>query len=472
MANRTELLSEESYLLHEMERRNNARSSLAEYGLYLNPYCLFPDIHLEMIDLLEKVERGEIKRLIINMPPRFGKSWWVSQFFPAWYLSRNPRRKIIHASYSADIAVDFGREIRNIFNSEEHAQLFEVRLRQDSKSAKRFHSTNGGHYYAAGARGSITGKGCHLGIIEDPTNANDMDNVSIHNKCVSWFKGTFRSRLEPNAAIVIVQQRLHTQDLSGQLIQEMEEGGEKWVVLTIPAVDENGHSNFPERWSDEELEQIKLSVSFKNPRVWTAQYLQNPKEGEGDLFKAAWFKDKYVDPEEVPENLVMARGWDRAATEAAPGKNPDYSAGVKIGRTKEGRVYILHAIRFRKSPFENEILTADIAKQDGRKVKIYQEEEPGSSGKTTTSHYQRNVLSGYSFKGVKSSGSKVERAGPASAQCEAGNVFIVRGNWNADFISELITFPNGKNDDFVDGFSLVYNCLVEKPNYIRKLGKK
>jgi predicted phage terminase large subunit-like protein len=463
------LNAEDDELLQEMQRRNDARSSLAEYGRYLNPYCEFPDFQLEMIDVLEKVERGEIKRLIINMPPRFGKSFWASMYFPAWFISRNPRKKIIHASYSASIAIDFGREIRNILKSDESAQLFDVRLRQDSKSASRFHATNGCHYYAVGARGSITGRGCHLGIIEDPINANDADNKNVLLKCYNWFKGTFRSRLEPNAAIVIIQQRLNPDDLSGKLIDEMRCGGETWTVLTIPAIGKDGESNFPGRWPLEALGEIQKSVG---PKIWQAQYMQDPRAGDGDMFKSEWFNEKYVEPDEVPAGIRVVRAWDRAATEVKPGKDPDYSAGVKIGRAKDGRVYVLHVMRFRKTPLQNELITESTAAMDGIRVTILQEEEGGSSGKTTTSHYHRNVIPGYKFRGIKSTGSKTERADPLSGQCEAGNVFIVRGEWNADFMSELCGFPGGKHDDQVDAAAIGYNYLAEKPNILDKLGKR
>jgi predicted phage terminase large subunit-like protein len=463
------LLAEDDALLQEMMRRNDARDSLAEYGRYLNPYCEFPDIHLEMIELLEKVERGEIKRLIINMPPRFGKSFWVSQYFPAWYISRNPRKKIIHASYSGTIAIDFGREIRNIFKSEEHAQLFDVRLRQDSKAASRFHSTNGGHYYAVGMRGAITGKGCHLGILEDPDSADDANNVKALERTYNRFQNVFRSRLEPKAAIVIVQQRLHEMDFSGHLFSAMKMGGEDWVVLTIPAISDNGESNFPERWPLESLGEIEKSVG---PKVWQAQYMQDPRAGDGDMFKAEWFEGKYIDPDELPSGIRIVRAWDRAATEVKPGKDPDYSAGVKIGRMRDGRIFIIHVKRFRKTPLQNEIETKNIADMDGIRVTILQEEEGGSAGKTTSSHYQRNVVPGYKFIGIKSSGSKVERADPLSGQCEAGNVFIVRGEWNAEFVAELCAFPGGKHDDQVDAAAIGYNYLSGKSRILDQLGKK
>lgn len=462
------LIEEEETLLQELLRRNDARDSLAEYGRYLNPYTEFPDIHLEMIEMLERVERGEIKRLIINMPPRFGKSYWTSMYFPAWFISRNPRKKIIHASYSANIAIDFGREIRNILKSEESAQLFDVRLRQDSKSASRFHSNNGCHYYAVGARGSITGRGCHLGIIEDPTNANDADNKSILAKCYKWFKGTFRSRLEPNAAIVIVQQRLNEDDLSGCLIEQMKSGGETWTVLKIPAINDKGESNFPQRWPLEALAEIEKGT---DPKVWQAQYMQDPRAGDGDMFKAEWFEGKYIDIEDLPKKIRVVRAWDRAATEVKPGKAPDYTAGVKIGRTREGLTYIIHVVRFRKSPLQNEIETKRIADMDGMRVRIVQEEEGGSSGKIATSHYDRNVVPGFHFEGKKSSGSKVVRADPLSGQCEKGNVYIVRGEWNAPFIKELCEFPGGKNDDQVDAAAIGYNYLAGKRRVLDTLGE-
>jgi predicted phage terminase large subunit-like protein len=465
-----ELCSEEEAIIRELIRRGDARSSLAEYGRYLNPYTEFPDFQLEMIGLLEKVERGEIKRLIINMPPRFGKSFWVSQYFIAWYISRNPKRKIMHASYSAAITTDFGREIRNILKSDESAQLFDVRLRQDSHAASRFHSTNGCHYYAVGVLGSITGRGCHLLVMEDPTNANDADNSRQLQKCFDRFRGTIRSRLEPNAAIVIVMQRLSLADISGRLIDEMKSGGETWTVLNVPAINKDGESNFPTRWPLEALEETRKG---SGPKVWAAQYMQDPAAGDGEMFKAMWFEDKYIDAANLPEGLRMVRAWDRAATKVEAGKDPDYSVGMLLGRSRTGITYIIDVIRFRDTPLNNEIKTRQAAKADGIRVHIVQEQEPGSSGKTTISHYKRNVVPEYRFIGIPATRKKTSRAEPVSGQCQDGHVYIVRNPaWNPILIAELCAFPYGPHDDQADALSLGYNYLAGRSNILDKMGAK
>lgn len=463
------LLNEEELLNQELQRRNDARESLVEYIRYNNPYAEFPDFQLVLADHLERVERGEIKRLIINMPPRFGKSFVTSHYFPAWYICRNPNRKIIHASYSANIAIDFGREIRNILKSEENGQLFNVRLRQDSKAASRFHSTNGGTYYAAGFNGSITGRGAHLLLIEDPHNAKDRNNRNRLAKVHSDFKGVLRSRLEPGAAIIIIQQRLNKHDLSGELISEMEAGGVKWTVLNMPAIDEQGKSLWPERWPVSELMEIKGS---NTPADWEAQYQQKPRDAEGDVFKLEWFTDKYVDAAPEREIIQRVRFWDPAATVPKAGQDPDYTVGLLLGMTRDKRYYVMHVVRFRKSPHQNEVETLRIAELDGKRCDIVREEEGGSSGKTVNEHYKRNVLQMYNFTGKKPPASKKDRAKPVAGQCENGNVYIVRGVWNHAFIDELCSFPTGDHDDQVDALSGAFNWLNEKPRILDRLGKR
>lgn len=469
LLNKLELLKEEEDHLQELKRRNDARDNLSEYIRYINPYAEFPDFQLVLCEFLEKVERGEIKRLIINMPPRFGKSFVTSLHFPAWYICRNPNKKIIHGSYSANIAIDFGREIRNILKSEESGILFTTRLRQDSKAASRFHSTNGCHYYAAGMNGSVTGKGAHLLLIEDPHNAKDRNNITRLNKVLETYKGVLRSRLEPKAAIIIIQQRLHVNDLSGTMISEMEQGGVKWTVLNMPAIDASGKLLWPERWPLEALTEIKDSIA---PADWEAQYLQKPRKEEGDVFKAEWFAGKYVDEAPEKEIVQRVRFWDPAATVPKPGKDPDYTVGLLLGKTRDNRYYIMDVRRFRKSPHQNELEVKATAERDGRRCQIVREEEGGSSGVTVNEHYKRNVLQMYDFTGKKPSSNKVERAKPVAGQCENGNVFIVTGDWNHLFIQELLSFPTGKHDDQADALSGAYNWLNEKSRPLDKLGKK
>ena len=190
---------------------------------------------------LEAVERGEIDRLMINMPPRHGKSELASRRFPAWFLGRHPNKSVIAASYNSDLAADFGRQVRNIVAAREYANLFETKLAEDSRAANRWNTDAGGSYVAAGVGTAITGGGADILLIDDPVkDREEADSEIQRQKVWDWYTSTAYTRLAPGGRIIVIQTRWHEDDLSGRLLVEQAKGGDKWEILELPAITSDG----------------------------------------------------------------------------------------------------------------------------------------------------------------------------------------------------------------------------------------
>jgi hypothetical protein len=243
--------------------------NLASIDLGCYAVALWPDFevarhHQTIIEKLEAVERGEIKRLMIFMPPRHGKSLLSTQIFPSWYLGRNPARGIITASYAQDLADDFGRRVRNLLDEPLHRATFPAcRLSEDSRAANRFGTTAGGTYFSVGVGAAITGRGAHLLLIDDPIKgAEEARSETVRRSLKEWYSSVARTRLQPGGAIVIIQTRWHEDDLAGWLLNE--HGGEGWDVLSMPAIAETdepfrkaGEALWPSKFPVSELELIR-----------------------------------------------------------------------------------------------------------------------------------------------------------------------------------------------------------------------
>lgn len=244
-----------------------AREALACYAMALSPKFELAAHHRLIVDRLEAVERGDIRRLMIFMPPRQGKSLIGSQIFPAWYLGRHPDRSIIATSYGQELADDFGRQVRNLVSDPIHRAIFpESRLGDDATSMRRFSTTAGGSYYAVGRGGSITGRGADLLLIEDPIkDASEARSEANRRTLYEWYTSVARTRLQPNAAIVLICTRWHEDDLSGRLLRES--GGKDWYVLSLPAIAERdesfrraGEALWREKFPLEALEETRREV--------------------------------------------------------------------------------------------------------------------------------------------------------------------------------------------------------------------
>lgn len=288
----------------------SGRDSLAEYARHHWPGFELAPHHKILIEHLERVERGEIRRLMIFMPPRHGKSTTSTQYFPAWYLGKHPDRSVISATYGQDLADDFGRKVRDALRSDIHQSIFpESRLIGDSNSIKRFNLSAGGSYYAVGRGGPITGRGAHLFLIDDPLkDAQEAASEVICRNLQEWYSAVAYTRLAPNGAIVLIQTRWAEMDLAGWLLKNHTEEG--WVQLTLPAIAEEGDAfRKPGEplWSRfaQEYPRIKRAVGSY---VWNALYQQRPAPPEGSIIKRAWCGQFY---KELPQKLDWkAQSWD------------------------------------------------------------------------------------------------------------------------------------------------------------------
>jgi hypothetical protein len=267
----------------EVLRRKAARNSLLDFTTYTKPDYQVAHMHRLICDKLEAVERGEIKRLMIFTPPRHGKSELVSKRFPAWYLMRNPDRQIISASYGSDLAGDFARDVRNIVASPEYALLSPgVSLATDSGAKERWHTNQGGSYVSAGVGSAITGRGAHILNIDDPVKGRaEAESEVVRESVYNWYTSTAYTRLMPGGAVILTMTRWHEDDLAGRLLLQMQNGGDQWDILTLPAFDEHQNALWPERYSAQDLNNIRAAIG---PRDFESLYMQNPKPDGATFF--------------------------------------------------------------------------------------------------------------------------------------------------------------------------------------------
>lgn len=279
-------LTELETLTKQLKARQ-ARQSLLGFTEYTNPTYERAGHHERIAAKLEAVERGEIDRLMIFMPPRHGKSELASKRFPAWCLGRNPKRQIIAASYNSDLANDFGRNVRNLVAEPEFGQVFPgVSLATDSAAANRMNTNHGGAYVAAGVGTAVTGRGAHIALIDDPfKDREEADSERRRELVWDWYRSTLYTRLMPGGAIVLIQTRWHEDDLAGRLL---EQEGDQWEVLELPALNDAGAALWPEWYDEKALERIKATIG---PREWSALYQQRPQPDEGTYFRREWFHE-------------------------------------------------------------------------------------------------------------------------------------------------------------------------------------
>lgn len=400
---------------------------------------------------------------MIFLPPRHSKSELVSRLFSAYYLLRNPSHFVGINSYAADLAFTLSNAARQNFIT------CGGQLRGDTTAKKHWETTDGGGMWAAGVGGPITGKGAHLAIIDDPLkNAEEANSEVIRAKHKEWYASTFYTRLEPGAAVIVIQTRWHEDDLSGWLLSEEAsetESPEHWHIVCLPAIAEplptfpptcevepddreEGEALCRERYDETALRRIRS----KGERNFEALYQQRPTAREGYFFNVS--KLEIVDA--APATGTRARGWDKAAT---PGDG-DYTAGVRISRV-DGVFYIEDSYRGQWDTASRDRLIRQTAETDGRSVSHVGEQEPGSGGKESAENFIR-LLAGFSVKVERSTANKQERADPFSSQVNAGNVKLVKGDWNKTFIEEMRTFPYGRHDDQIDAASLAFNAVSYK----------
>jgi hypothetical protein len=330
---------------------------------------------IKLSELLVDLAARRIYRLIIEMPPRHGKSEMVSHWFPVWYLNKFNQHKIILASYEADFAESWGRKVRD--SIQENRSSLDVKLGSAVLAARHWETTQEGGMVTAGVGGPITGKGADLLVMDDPVkNAEEAYSPTYQEKIWDWWRSTAYTRLEPGGVAAIMMTRWHKKDLVGRIIEEMEGGGERWTILRLPALAElgdplgrsPGRALWPGRFDREALINIKDTIGST---FWSALYQQSPTDKEGAMFRREWFK--VVD--EAPADVIPARFWDLASTDPTQIKrkrtsdDPDWTAGGLVSR-KNGQWYIHRVDRMRGRPKAVEDHIKQCAELDGRQVSV------------------------------------------------------------------------------------------------------
>lgn len=424
-------------MLTEQLARRQARKSLLKFTEYTNPLYASAGHHRLIADKLEAVERGEIDRLMIFMPPRHGKSELASKRFPAWCLGRQPRRQIIAASYNSDLANDFGRNVRNIVAEPEFGQVFpEVSLAPDSQAANRMNTNAGGAYVAAGVGTAVTGRGADIALIDDPfKDREEADSQRRRDVVWDWYRSTLFTRLMPGGAIVLIQTRWHEDDLAGRLL---EAEGDQWEVLELPAL-KDGKALWPEWYDAPVLERIRDTVG---PREWSALYQQKPQPDEGTYFQRDYFKEWEALP-----SLRYYGTSDYAVTDGGG----DYTVHRVWGIDASGALYRVDGWRGQTTP--------DVWIEE--KLNLIHKYKPlawfGESGvikKAVDPMLTRRMRERKIFcrmEWLPSVADKPTRARSFQAMAASGRVFFEPG---AD-IAEFLVFPAGKHDDDVDTASMI-----------------
>jgi predicted phage terminase large subunit-like protein len=401
---------------------------------------------------LDRITRGEIDRLMIFVPPQHGKSSLVTVRYPVWRLEQNPRLRVILAAYNQTRANEFSREARRLA-----AQRFP--LHKERSAVEEWQTTAGGSVRAVGVGSGVTGRSGDLILIDDPTKSREEAESAIYrDRVYGWFRSDLYTRLQPLSALVLIMTRWHEDDLAGRILAS--EDGPNWTVISLPAEAEAGdplgraigEPLCPARFDLAALQQIR---SVLGTYAYTSLYQGAPLPAGGGMFKREWFEIV----EAAPAQCTRVRAWDKAGTEGGG----DYSAGAKVTLDESsGLFYVEDVVRGQWSALGRERIMRQTAELDGTAVDIVLEQEPGSGGLESAQASIRN-LAGFYVTAEKVTGDKATRAMPWAAQCEAGNVRIVRGAWNAAFLDELCSFPYGAHDDQVDAGSAAFNRLALAP---------
>lgn len=413
--------------------------------------------HRAVCDALMRVFRGECRRLIINIPPRYSKTELAVINFCAWAMGQAPDAEFIHTSYSATLAANNSAHVRALVQHESYREIFPaLQVADDTRAKDHWKTTEGGVMYAAGAGGTITGFGAgkHRDgfggavIIDDPHKADEARSDVIRAGVIDWFQNTLESRKNsPHTPIVLIMQRLHEDDLAGWLLSGG--NGEEWEHLCLSAwADEaEGLPRWPEKHSADDLRRMEQA----GPYTFAGQYRQRPAPPEGGMFKP----DAIRTIDALPAGAIQwCRGWDLAASTGG-----DFTAGGKLGRLPDGRWVIADMVRLRAGPDDRDAALMNTAARDGPGVRVSLPQDPGQAGKTQVLHLTRQ-LAGYPVRSSPESGDKATRAEPLAAQVNVGNVLMLRGAWNAELLAEMRLFPNGRNDDQVDALSRAFGELI------------
>ena len=438
--------------LEEQERRTKlkmAQGSMTEFAKAVYPGFKEGPHHRKLAKIFADVAEGKKKRVIINIAPRMGKSEFSSYLFPAWFLGQYPDKKIIMATHTAGLSEDFGRRVRNLIEGEDYAKIFpETRVAADQKAAGKWSTSAGGQYYAVGVGGALAGRGADLFVIDDPHSEQDIkaNSRATFDNAWSWFQTGPLQRLMPGGAILVIMTRWSLVDLTGRLLQYQMRNpdADQWEIVELPAILPSGKSLWPEQWPIEQLEAKKANM---DARYWNAQYMQQPTLDSAAFIKRTHWR--IWEPEDPPRCDFIIQSWD-TAHEAKT--TSDYTACTTWGiwyNEEEGSrpsIILLDAFKDRMEfPELKEVA-----------LKQYKEWNPDSflvekkaAGAPLIQELRRMGIPVDEFTPSRGN-DKIARVNAVSDLFASGTVWAPDRRWAKDVIEEIVAFPVGENDDYVD----------------------
>ena len=452
-----ELLLAQLEKLQELKTKKLAQDKFLKFVEQVWPTFIGGRHHAKMADAFERVARGECKRLIINMPPRHTKSEFASYLLPAWFLGKYPHKKIIQCSHTAELAVGFGRKVRNLVDTDAYRNVFsDLNLASDSKAAGRWNTSKGGDYFAIGIGGAVTGKGADVLIIDDPHSEQEAAiaevNPDIYDKTYEWYTSGPRQRLQPGGAIVVVMTRWSKRDLTGQILKDAAANDSlgEWEVIEFPAILPSDKPLWPEFWELSELEKVKRDVPNSK---WMAQYQQNPISESAAIVKREWWQEW---PKETPPQCdFILQSWDTAFEKTS---RADYSACTTWGvfyhpddaGNDQANIILLNAFRDRMEfPQLKQVAVDEYREWDPDSVII----EKKASGAPLIYEMRAMGIPVQEFTPTRGN-DKISRLNAVSDLFASGRVWAPATRWAEEVIDEVAEFPAGSHDDYVDTVSM------------------
>ena len=434
----------------QLEKQDDCQKDFISFIKHMWPDFIEGRHHKIIADKFNRIADGKLKRLIVCLPPRHSKSEFASTFFPAWMMGRKGNLKIIQTTHTAELAVRFGRKVRNIIDSTEYQHIFpELKLQADNKSAGRWTSNQEGEFFAAGVGGAITGRGADLLIIDDPHSEQDALSPKALESAYEWYTSGPRQRLQPGGKIIVVMTRWGLRDLTGRLIkaQGSDVLSDQWEVVEFPAILPSENPLWPEFWKKDDLLKVKASLPVQK---WGAQWQQQPTAEEGAIVKKEWWRIWKKD--EIPEVDYIIQSYDTAFSKK---ESADYSAITTWGvfrseETGADNIILMDALRGRwnfpelkeKALEENEYWQPDMMIVEAK-----------ASGLPLTDELRRAGIPIMNYTPSKGR-DKVTRMHTVAPLFEAGMVWAPEKHFADEVIDECMAFPNGEHDDFVDSMTM------------------
>jgi predicted phage terminase large subunit-like protein len=434
--------------------------------------------HIKLLcSKLQGVVDGDIKRLMVFLPPRSSKSLICSKLFPAWYIGNFSNHEIMSVSHSDQLASDFGRTVRDIVNTEKFQRIFKgVALRSDVKAAGKWKTNKNGSYYAAGVRSQVAGRGANIALLDDVMSEEDSFSQTGRKYIKEWYPAGLRTRLMPNGSIIIINTRYHYDDLCGWLLKQektAEQNTYPWEVISIPAwLNEEaaelldlpvGSSYFPEWKSDEILRIDEQEIRASNgARYWNSLYMQDPSPDDGGIIKKKYINWwEYEDP---PECQFVIQTYDTAFSTS---RTADYSVIQTWGIFHDydedyghsSHLILLGNTRGRYEYPELRRIAQDLYRDFRPDVCII---ERKASGQSLIQDMRRAGLPVLDYLPDKD---KVARVYASTPMMEAGRVWLPKNKiWADDLFSECMSFPNGSHDDQVDCLTMAIHYMKDSWN--------